>query len=34
MGNLCNDKIEALMNQTIAEFGFDRVRKAEAQLLK
>ena len=34
MGILCNDKIEALMNQTIAEFGFDRVRKAEAQLLK
>ena len=34
MGNLCNDKIEALMNQTVAEFGFDRVRKAEAQLLK
>ena len=34
MGNLCNDKIETLMNQTMAEFGFDRVRKAEAQLLK
>ena len=34
MGNLCNDEIEALMNETIAEFGFDRVRKAEAQLLK
>ena len=34
MGNLCNDKIEALMNQTMAAFGFDRVRKAEAQLLK
>ncbi len=34
MGNLCNDKIEALMNQTMAEFGFDCVRKAEAQLLK
>lgn len=34
MGNLCNDKIEALMSQTMAEFGFDRVRKAEAQLLK
>ena len=34
MGNLCNDKIEALMNQTMTEFGFDRVRKAEAQLLK
>ena len=34
MGNLCNDQIEALMNQTMAEFGFDRVRKAEAQLLK
>ena len=34
MGNLCNDKIEALMNQTMAKFGFDRVRKAEAQLLK
>lgn len=34
MGNLCNDKIEALMNQTMAEFGFDRVRKAEVQLLK
>ena len=34
MGNLCNDKIEALMNQTMKEFGFDRVRKAEAQLLK
>ena len=34
MGTLCNDKIEALMNQTMTEFGFDRVRKAEAQLLK
>ena len=34
MGNLCNDKIEALMKQTMTEFGFDRVRKAEAQLLK
>lgn len=34
IGNLCNDKIEALMEQTIQEFGFDRMINAEKELLK
>ncbi len=29
IGNLCNDKIEALMQQTIGSFGFEKVEKAE-----
>ena len=33
VGNLCNDKIQALMEQTIAEFSFDKVRNAEKKLL-
>ena len=33
IGNLCNDKIEALMEQTLAEFTFDKVRNAEKKLL-
>ena len=32
-GNLCNDKIQALMEQTMAEFSFDKVRNAEKKLL-
>ncbi len=34
IGNLCNDKVAALMDRTLDEFGFDRVRQAEASLLK
>ncbi len=33
IGNLCNDKIQALMEQTLAEFCFDKVRNAEKKLL-
>lgn len=33
IGNLCNDKIQTLMEQTIAEFSFDKVRNAEKKLL-
>ena len=33
IGNLCNDRIEALMRETLAQFGFERVRQAEEQLL-
>lgn len=33
IGNLCNDKIQALMEQTMAEFCFDKVRNAEKKLL-
>lgn len=34
IGNLCNDKIAALMQKTMADFHFERVRDAEANLLK
>ena len=34
IGNLCNDKIEALMNEYIAGFHFERVAEAEKNLLK
>jgi argininosuccinate lyase len=34
IGNLCNDRIEALMAQTMQQFGFDRVAAAEQALLK
>lgn len=34
IGNLCNDKIEALMNENIAGFHFERVAEAEKNLLK
>ena len=33
IGNLCNDKMQALMEQTMAEFSFDKVRNAEKKLL-
>ena len=33
IGNLCNDKIEALMNQVMNGFDFDRVAQAEKALL-
>ena len=33
IGNLCNDRIAALMDQTLAQFGFDRVEAAERKLL-
>ncbi len=33
IGNLCNDKIQALMEQTLTEFSFDKVRNAEKKLL-
>ncbi|UKK53344.1 argininosuccinate lyase [Prevotella sp. E2-28] len=34
IGNLMNDQIAELMQQTLNGFGFDRVEKAEAKLLK
>ena len=34
IGNLCNDRIEALMNQVITGFNFDVVENAEKELLK
>ena len=33
MGNLCNDRIAELMDQTLAEFHFERVDEAERKLL-
>ena len=33
IGNLCNDRIAALMADTLAQFGFDRVEAAERILL-
>ena len=33
IGNLCNDQIQALMQQTLDGFHFDRMTKAEASLL-
>jgi len=33
IGNLCNDKIVAMMQQTIGGFGFDKVHKAIEKLL-
>lgn len=33
IGNLCNDRIEALFQQTLGQFGFDRVADAEKKLL-
>ena len=32
IGNLCNDRIEALMAEALAQFGFDRVNAAEHAL--
>jgi argininosuccinate lyase len=34
IGNLCNNHIEALMQQTINGFNFENVEKAEKELLK
>lgn len=33
IGNLCNDRIEVLMQQTLNSFGFERVEQAEKTLL-
>ena len=33
IGNLCNDKIEALMQQTLDGFNFERMTEAEKKLL-
>ena len=33
IGNLCNDKIEALMDKTLKEFTFEKVTDAEKKLL-
>jgi len=33
IGNLCNDRIEQLMEQTLAGFTFDRVAEAEKKLI-
>lgn len=33
IGNLCNDKIQRLMEQTLKEFSFEKVRDAEKKLL-
>ena len=33
IGNLCNDRIEALMAETLQQFGFERVEAAEQALL-
>ena len=33
IGNLCNDQIVALMERTLAEFHFERVERAEKELL-
>ena len=33
IGNLCNDRIEALMQQTLDSFNFERVTNAERKLL-
>lgn len=34
IGNLCNDKIQALMESVLAQFPFDAVNDAESRLLK
>ena len=33
IGNLCNDRIQALMEKTMQQFGFDRVIEAEKKLI-
>ena len=33
IGNLCNDRIEALMGETFRQFGFEQVAEAEKKLL-
>ena len=34
IGNLCTDEISALMQQTLDKFHFDRVDRAETELVK
>ena len=34
IGNLCNDKIQELMEHTLSEFHFERMENAEKELLK
>jgi argininosuccinate lyase len=34
IGNLCNDKIQGMMQQTLDQFGFEKVHAAIDQLLK
>ncbi len=34
IGNLCNDRIERLMQEVLGGFGFERIEKAEEALLK
>ena len=34
IGNLCNDKIQELMEKTLSEFHFERMENAEKDLLK
>jgi argininosuccinate lyase len=34
IGNLCNDKIQLMMQQTLAQFRFENVEEAQNQLLK
>lgn len=34
IGNLCNDKIQALMDEVVAGFKFDKMEKAVSELLK
>lgn len=34
IGNLCNDRIEAVFNQTLSQFGFDKVERALQSLLE
>ena len=34
IGNLCNDRIQALMNTVLDGFAFERVKDAEKALLK
>jgi argininosuccinate lyase len=33
IGNLCNDRIEELMESILAGFGFEKAEKAEKALL-
>lgn len=34
IGNLCNDQIQQLMQQTLDGFGFERMIEAERKLLE
>jgi len=34
IGNLCNDRIQALMTTVLEGFAFEKVKNAEKQLLK